>query len=119
MRSNDCDVNFERLAVTDDLEVVQDEVARRQVIPQVSNGLALGLVHWFTDGDHNGHFKPFPPSSLVAVPPPLPLQSLLRRVPPLLPRLGRRCAPPQRTRDAESAGATSWPGAVPVACRQC
>jgi hypothetical protein len=55
VRRDDCDVDFEGLAVAQDLEVVQDEVARRQVIPQVRDSLPFGLVHRLANGDHRGH----------------------------------------------------------------
>src|SRR5690606_40289025 len=52
---DDGDVNLEDFFVAGNLKVVQDEIARWQVIPQVRDGMALGLVHWFADGDHCGH----------------------------------------------------------------
>ena len=58
VRRDDGDVDLEGLAVAQDLEVVQDEVARRQVIPQVRDDLTLGVVHRLADRDHRGHQLP-------------------------------------------------------------
>jgi len=50
------DINFETLALTLDLEVMQQGKTVRQAIPQVGDGGTLSIVYWLAYRDHFGHY---------------------------------------------------------------
>ena len=55
MRSKNREVDFEGLAVTSNLKVVEDDIAGRQVVPQMCDRPTLGVVHGLANGDHRSH----------------------------------------------------------------
>ena len=55
VRTEQCDVDLEHIAVLPELEVVDDGIAVRQMVAQVGDCLPFGLVDRLADCDHLGH----------------------------------------------------------------